>query len=1012
MKKSELNLSSLIKRYYTKELEADNSKTVYDLFKWKRVNVKLIDHKKGEILFERENLEFPEAYSQSACDIISSRYFRRAGVNNGLGYEYSMKEVAHRMTNFWVESAKDEGLLNEEEGKIVYDELVYMFLNQMWAPNSPQWFNTGLKLSYDINAKADGNYYYDEKEKKVVLSKDLYTRTSGSACFIVSINDSLLGPKSLSDQIITETRLFKQGAGTGTNFSTIRGEGERLSGGGTSSGLMSFLRTFDRNAGAIKSGGITRRAAKMVTLNADHPEIEKYIEWKLREEEKVRALVKMGYSADFNGEAYDTVSGQNSNNSVRFTNDLMKKMTDEDPNSDWTLKGRVDPKINRTINAKKLWDKFNNSAWSCGDPAPQFHDTANEWHTCPAGEDGKAWETHNLINASNPCSEFFFLDDSACNLASENIVKFYNHETGEFDIEGIIHCTNLVQIILEATIHWGQFPTEDIARKSYMFRPTGLGIANTGSLHMMMGHAYDSDEARAIASALMGIITGQSYVVSSLMAKKVGAFEKYDLNSKYMLEVIRNHARVAGALNSKYERLTYEPVKVNHSIIKKEGFDSLSDTLKTVWKTAVDSGTSFGFRNAQVTVIAPTGTIALAMDCGSTSIEPFFAHVVWKKLSGGGFMELVNPCLEIGLKKLNYTTEQIKDIINYILQKDENGVIVDGKIEGAPHLKEEHLPIFDTANKCGTGNRYIAPMGHISMVASLTPLISGAISKTVNLPNNATIDDFKEIHKNAWKSGTKAISLYRDGCKASQPLNTTKSNNKENSLNDLNYYELLKVANELKLKVNNPVRNRPEGIRISRTHEAQIEGLKLFISITFYKDGRIAEIYMGADREGSIVKGMLDSLSKIISKMLQYNIPVKDIAKSLKGQKYEPHGFVTGHPYIKYADSISDLVAKIILLELGDFTACQNKPKKGEFLTVNELMEAIAAKENNKIENKEEISEGNAIFNDYSEEEEYHQPTNETKVYGKSCTKCGSSNMSKNGTCYVCKDCGETTGCS
>lgn len=1001
-------LNNIIVRKYTKELESSPDKTVFDLFRWKRVSVKLVDFKKNKVLFEKDNLEFPEHYSQMACDIISSKYFRMAGVPDELGYEHSMRQVAHRMVDFWVKSAINEGLVEDgETSQILYDELVYMFLSQMWAPNSPQWFNTGLKTSYGIEKASEGNFYFDIEKGEVVLSEDAYTRTSGSACFIISINDALLGQKSLSEQVVTETRLFKQGAGTGTNFSNIRGLGEKLSGGGTSSGLMSFLRVFDRNAGAIKSGGTTRRAAKIVTLDADHPEIFDYIKWKSREEDKVRALAKMGYSSDFNGEAYDTVSGQNSNNSVRFTHDLMRKMLGEDENSEWELKGRVDQGVNRKVDAKELWEEFNKASWACADPAPQFHDTSNEWHTCPAGEDGIYNAKHNRINASNPCSEFFFLDDTACNLASINVAKFYDATKDTFDLEGYEHCIALCQIVLEATIHWGQFPTEDIARKSHLFRPTGLGIANTGALHMMMAHPYESDEARAVASALMGIITGHSYYVSSLMAQKVGAFPKYDINKEHMLRVIRNHARVAGAYTGDYEGLSYKPVEVDHELLKGINHATLSQTLIDSWAKAVVYGNKYGFRNAQVTVIAPTGTISLAMDCASTSIEPFFAHIVYKKLSGGGYLELVNPAIEVALRKLGYTETQIKDIVDYVIRKENiygYDQIVDGKIEGAPHLKDEHLPIFDTANKCGTGTRYISPMGHVLMTASLTPLISGAISKTVNLPNSATIEDFKKVHEMAWRLGVKAIALYRDGSKASQPLNSAKTDETV-SLESLTYQELLTKTKELQDQVSKPAavtRNRPYGIRYSRVHEANVSGLKLYVTLTFYEDGKISEIYMTADREGTIVKGMLDSLSKMISKMLQHNIPAEDIAHSLEGQKYEPHGFVTGHPYIKSVDSLSDLISKIIKIELGDFSTCQVKPAKGEFVTQKQICDMLS---------------GNVIFseeeNNIIEEVAVTKDTkNAVKVFGKTCSNCNSTNMAKNGTCHICLDCGTTTGCS
>lgn len=801
-----MELKNLVKRYYTKELEKNEGKTVYDLFKWKSVQVKLTDHKTGEVLYEKSNLEFPEFYSQNACDIIASKYFRKAGIPNEYGYERSMKEVAHRMAGFWTESALEEGLIDEENKQTFYDEVVYTFLNQMWAPNSPQWFNTGLKYAYGIEKPSQGHYYYDEQRGKVVRSEDAYTRTQGSACFILSIKDQLLGEHSITDQLVTETRLFKFGSGTGTNFSPLRAKGERLSGGGSSSGLMSFLKVFDANAGAIKSGGTTRRAAKMVILNCDHPDIFEFINWKAKEEDKVRDLGKMGYDTDINGEAYATVSGQNANNSIRITDELMKKMIGMDPDTRWELKGRVDPSVNRTVDAREIWKAFNEAAWKCADPAPQFHDTINAWHTCPAGEDGLVGTEENTIQASNPCSEYHFLNDTACNLASINILKFYDPETGKFDIEGLLHVITLVQIVLEATIYKGQFPTEDIARKSYMFRTTGLGICNTGALNMAMAHPYDSEEARNITAALVGIITGYSYYVSALMAKEIGPFPKYEINKPYMLRVIRNHCRVAGAMSGEYENLGYRPIEVNHDVLVSCGYFDLSDALKKAWTLAYQYGVQYGYRNAQVSAIAPTGTIALAMDCSTTSIEPFFSHVVYKKLSGGGMMELVNPMIPIALRKLGYTEKQIKDIVDYVMRKEkieENGIVYErivGSIEGAPHLKAEHLPVFDTANKCGNGTRYISPMGHVRMVAALTPLVSGAISKTVNLPHSATVEDFEEVHKQAWSLGVKCIALYRDGSKASQPLNNISASG-DRKIEDMTYKELLEYAKKLERKI-------------------------------------------------------------------------------------------------------------------------------------------------------------------------------------------------------------------
>ncbi|MCY6371907.1 vitamin B12-dependent ribonucleotide reductase [Clostridium ganghwense] len=988
------SIKSIFKRYYTKELEKDSSKTVYDLFNWKKVNVILKDYKTNKVLVDMKNLEFPESYSQNACDIIASKYFRKSGVPNNVGYENSMKMVAHRLVNFWLQALRDEKLIQtKEDAKIFYDEMVYGLLNQMYAPNSPQWFNTGLALSYNIKGSKQGSYYFDEKEKKVVESDDSYSRTQASACFILSIQDKLLGDHSISEQYVTETKLFKGGSGTGTNFSTIRAIGEPLSGGGVSSGLMSFLKGLDRNAGAIKSGGTTRRAAKMLCLDIDHPEIMDFITWKAKEENKVRNLGKMGYDTSFEGEAYETVSGQNGNNSVRFSDEFMKKVENLNinPNETIELKGRVSNNINKSIKVSKLWNTFNEAAWECADPAPQFDDIFNTWHTCPCGEDGNFNTSHNRINSTNPCGEYAFLDDTSCNLASINIYKFFDINTKEFDVDGYLHIIGLIQLALEASIHWGQFPTEDIARKTYLFRTTGLGISNLASLLMSIGYPYDSEHARNLVSALVGILTGYSYYISSLMAAEIGCFPKYEINKEHMLRVIRNHARTAGADNTSYENLNYEPVIINHNLLEINKFDKLSNTLKEVWDKALKSGKDYGYRNAQVSVIAPTGTISLAMDCGATSIEPFFSHVTYKKLSGGSFMTIVNPVLEVSLQNLGYSNEEIKDIVEYIMRKEtitENGFeyekIIDGKIEGAPHLKKEHLAIFDTANRCGSGMRFISPMGHVKLVASITPLISGAVSKTVNLPKSATVEDFKNVVLSSWKLGVKGISLYRDSSKVSQPLNISLAEDQKTQLEDLTYNELLQNAKELQAKHHYSRRDKLIGIRRGTTHPAQIEDVKIYTTVNRNDKGEISEIYITTDREGTIITGLLNSLSKSISVMLQYHVPPEDISKMLRGQKYEPYGFVKKHPFIKSVTSISDLISKIIDIELDDFSRCQIKPDK-----YNHINESIAI-----------------------DSPPQSQKTIGERLYDSICPTCSSTRMVRNGTCKICLDCGSTTGCS
>ncbi len=1007
----------VLKRYYTREIAGKSDKTVYDLFQWKKVDVVLKDYKTGKTLTDLRDLEFPVFYSQNACDIIASKYFRRKGVPGKPGYENSMRMVAHRMVDFWMEALKaEEVITDDEESNIFYDEMVYCLLKQIVAPNSPQWFNTGLFSAYGIKGAKTGNYYYDESLNKVVESQDAYSRTQASACFILSVEDKLLGPHSISEQYITETRLFKGGSGTGTNFSAIRAKGEPLSGGGFSSGLMSFLKGLDRNAGAIKSGGTTRRAAKMLCLDIDHPEIIEFITWKANEEDKVRALGKMGYDTSFEGEAYETVSGQNGNNSVRLSDDFMKKVEDLDktPDSTIELKGRVDISINKTVSVKEMWDTFNESIWKCADPAPQFDDTFNSWHTCPCGEDGE-YNTHkNRINSTNPCGEYAFLDDTSCNLASINIFKFYDEKTGKFDLEGFIHVVGITQLALEASVKWGQFPTEEIARKTYLFRTTGLGLANLASLLMAFGYPYDSNEARALAAALAGILTGHSYYTSSLMSEKIGPFEKYEINKEHMLKVIRNHARVAGAINTPYENLNYKPVEINHKILKKLNFENLSKKIKEVWQLAIESGEKSGFRNAQVSVIAPTGTISLAMDCGATSIEPFFSHFVYKKLSGGGYMTIANPVLELALTNLGYNKKETEDILEYIMRMEkvnEDGheyeKIVDGKIEGAPNLKKEHLPVFDTANECGSGKRFITAMGHVKMVAAITPLISGAISKTVNLPRHATVDEFKEVIFSSWKMGVKGITLYRDGSKASQPLNNSLNGDAGADLSDLTYAQLLEKVKILNERHPNTKREKPIGIRQGRTHPAQIDDVKIYTTVNRNPNDTISEIYITTDREGTIITGLLNSLSKSISVMLQYHVPPQDISRMLRGQKYEPYGFVKKHPYIKQVTSISDLISKIIDIELGDFSRCQIKEvPEGQGVPVKTLHEAA------KQLKTATVSETAITFAPLTGITKTDTVTSGERLYDSICSSCSSTRMVKNGTCKVCLDCGSTTGCS
>lgn len=966
-KKAKLDLC----RYYTESYLVGigtKDKTVYDLFKWKKVDVCIRDYKTGKVLFNANNLEFPENYSQNACEIIAKMYFRKEGVPE-TGHEVSMKQVVHRMVNFWTLAMVDEGMIEtQNERDMVYDELAYMMLNQMWAPNSPQWFNTGLFHSYGIEGRGNGLSYFDENVG-VIDAYTAYKRTQASACFIVGIDDSLIGDQSLTDNLTTASRLFKYGSGIGSNWSNIRSAGEKLSSGGKSSGLLSFQKVFDRNAGAIKSGGTTRRAAVMQIVDIDHPEILDFIRWKAKEEDKVEALGKMGYDTSIAGEAYETVSGQNVNNSISIPNDFMRKIESGNKDATWKLTGRKDKSVNTTIPAQELWDEIGSAAWRCGDPGVQFSDTINSWNTCP---------NSGRIRSSNPCSEYLFLDDTACNLASINILKFHSDWSNSFDLGGYLHAITLIQMVLEATIHWGVFPTKQIAKNTYMYRTTGLGLTNIGAFLMTYGIPYDSDEGRAIASALCGIMTAQSYATSAQMAKRLGAFKEYDKNKNAMLNVISKHK----------EAFDNIPTELVSSILSTSNLNHID----SIWADAQVKGNKYGFRNAQVTVLAPTGTIAFAMDCDSTSSEPFFSHMTYKKVADGSFMEIVNQIIPVALERIGYDKNQISDIVEYIKTGD-------GKIEGAPHLKEEHLPIFDTANRCGSGTRYLSPEAHVKMVAAIQPHISGGISKTVNLPADATVEDIKNIYLMAWKLGCKCIALYRDGSKVVQPLTTTKDDVKDpEDITKLSYMELVDVVKDLmkqveELKGNNQIdRKRLPYEPTCIKNAVKMDGFTFHIQRSFYDDGRLGEIFATVGKQGDTVKGLMEVLCVLISKTLQYGIPADVISSILRNTEFSPKGLVQQHPNIKSAMSIPDLISKFIDISVGDYTYCQVKPEEIESKPIQPTQGYL----NNEIDT-DSLKKTAVVAK---------------RVYGKRCNECGSGHIVKAGTCYYCQECGSSTGCS
>jgi ribonucleoside-diphosphate reductase alpha chain len=956
------------------------------------------------------NAEIPADWSQVAADIMVSKYFRKAGVpqfddagnqlfddagDPVLGPEHSARQVIDRLAATWRFWGEENGYFaSSDDAKVFEDELAYMLLHQMAAPNSPQWFNTGLHHRYDISGPEQGFWYVDPESDELTAGMDSYSRPSPHACFIQSVDDDLVNEGGIMDLWVREARLFKFGSGTGTNFSNIRAEGEPLSGGGKSSGLMSFLKVGDRAAGAIKSGGTTRRAAKMVILDIDHPDIETFISWKAVEEEKVRALIAGGYSSDFNGDAYATVSGQNSNNTVRMTHEFVDAvMADED----WDLTQRTDGTPMKTVRARDLWHQIAQAAWASADPGVQFHTTINEWHTSPAGGE---------IRGSNPCSEYMFLDNTACNLASLNLGKFYDDATGEFDLDAYEYAIRLWTTVLEISVTMAQFPSRAIAQGSYDYRTLGLGYANLGSLLMRMGIAYDSEEGRAIAGALTAVLTGYSYATSAEMASVVGPFPKYSENASNMLRVMKNHRRAAyGADQFEFDGVSKSVVGIDQDICPSD----MLEQAHMAWDLAVKLGQEHGYRNAQATVLAPTGTIGLLMDCDTTGVEPDFALVKFKKLAGGGYFKIANQSIAPALARLGYSESTIKTIIDYVVgtmsldtspyintrtllargfskadtakidatlpgvfelgfafnqwilgeetmqrlgftPEEYNGLgfnmlealgftseeisaandVICGRqtIEGAPGLRDEDLPVFDTANKNGkTGVRYIHHIGHIKMMAAAQPFISGAISKTINMPNEATVEDIEESYELSWELGLKAMALYRDGSKASQPLSSTSDEgtsdeeNEEVSAAIERDVDIFTGMFEPGMSPTQAYANFPRprfllpGRRTGFTQEARIGGHKVFLRTGEYPDGTLGEVFLDLAKEGATLRGILGCFAIAVSKGLQYGVPLEEYVDTFTFQTFEPRGIVEGHPNIKMANSIVDYVFRTLGVE-------------------------------------------------------------------------------------------------
>jgi ribonucleoside-diphosphate reductase alpha chain len=1134
-------------------------------------------------------IQVPDFWSQVATDIMAQKYLRRAGIP-GINCETDSRQVFHRLAGCWADwGRRFQYFDSEDDATIFYEEACHMLAMQMAAPNSPQWFNTGLYYAYGLKGNGQGHYYVDPKSNAITRSQNAYERPQPSACFIQSVSDDLVNDGGIMDLWTREARLFKYGSGSGTNFSHIRGTGEKLAGGGVSSGLMSFLKIGDRAAGAIKSGGTTRRAAKMVCLDLDHPDISEFVNWKVQEEQKVVALVagskameehlnaillackdsedeenrfdprhnqnlkeaikkakrahlplnyiqrvidlaRLGYvdikvetfDTDWNSEAYATVAGQNSNNSVRVPNEFMRAL---DKDGDWQLKHRTDGQVSKTLKARDLWNDITYAAWASADPGVQFDTTINEWHTCP--EDGR-------IEASNPCSEYMFLDDTACNLASLNLLRFYDEDAGAFKVEDYKHACRIWTVILDISVQMGQFPSQTIARKSWDFRTLGLGYANIGAMLMRMGIAYGSPEAMAITGALTSIMCGEAYHTSAELAKELGAFPNYEKNKRHMLRVLRNHRRAAhaalknngsGGLGD-YEGLTIRPQEIDH----KHCPATLSEEAKTAWDKALKLGEKHGFRNAQVTVIAPTGTIGLLMDCDTTGIEPDFALVKFKKLAGGGYFKIINQSVPPALKTLGYEKQQVEEIVAYctgrgtlvnapeinhqslsqigfsnelllkieaelpqafdisfvfnkwnlgedfctsvlglepeaIRAPDANLLKLMGftaeqieaaneyvcgtmTVEGAPHLKPEHLPVFDCANKCGRkGKRFIPSDAHIQMMAAAQPFISGAISKTINLPYEASIDDIGACYVKSWRAMIKANALYRDGSKLSQPLNATAfdwSEVLEEAPSPVE--QVKKIATEMTkeyLRGRRPLPSRRSGY----TQKAKIGGHTIYLRTGEYEDGKLGEIFLDINKEGTLLRSMMNCFAVSVSLGLQYGVPLDEFADVFTFARFEPNGLVTGHDNIKRATSIIDFIFRDLAVNyLGRHDLAHIppeevlEPKRRDGRRAGAVSSKVVAAENSLAEHHSagnemsvavafesstsngsggllEMSSDRIFTVAYSEKDfnDFAAKYTEARMKGYEgdpCPDCGALTLVRNGSCLKCNSCGNTTGCS
>lgn len=903
----------------------------------------LITNPDKSVVFQMDAIEAPAEWSQLAVDIVASKYFRKAGLfgdpNTG---ETSVRQVVTRIAKTIRKAGEDFGgyFATPEDAKTFEAELSFLLVNQYGAFNSPVWFNCGLFQEYGITGSG-GNWTWRPEiptrstpqgmtkhlHEGFFETRNSYENPQCSACFIQSVDDDLM---SIFELVKNEARLFKLGSGTGSSFDTLRGAGEKLSGGGTSSGLMSWLRVLDAGAGSIKSGGTTRRAATMRVLSMDHPDIIEFINWKAKEEKKAQALIAAGFEGGMEGDAYRTVSGQNSNNSVRVTNDFMEAVKKDGP---WETYGRTTGQPWKTYRARDLWKQVADAAWACADPGVQYDTTINHWHTCP---------NTARINASNPCSEYMFLDDSACNLSSLNLTKFLR-EDGSFAIDAFRHAVRILIIAQEILVDFSSYPTERIAKNSHDYRPLGLGYANLGTLLMCLGMPYDSDEGRAFAGAITALMTGRAYLTSAQLARSKGPFNGFAKNREPMLKVMGLHQEAADRLDA--------------------GNKDLYMAANEDWTTAIQLGEKHGYRNAQATVLAPTGTIGLLMDCDTTGVEPAFALVMHKKLAGGGRIKIANQSVGRALHNLGYSPPAVKGLLKYL---EENDTLEGGQIN------DKDLPVFDCANRCGEkGKRFLAPMAHIKMMAAVQPFISGAISKTVNLPSEVTVEEVQKIYEEGWHLGLKAVALYRDGCKAAQPL-TTKA--------DKPVIQVQSISRPAGERLRLP--KRRHGI----TQEARVGGHKIFLRTGEYKDGSLGEIFIDMHKEGAAFRSVMNCLAMAISLGLQYGVPLAEYVEQFTFTRFEPQGPVEGHENVKMATSIIDYIFRALgveylkrydLAHVKPDEAAPAGPEDGEPAPIDSLNAQLAG------------LMGDAPI----------------------CGSCGQITV-RNGSCYKCINCGSSMGCS